>query len=61
MKKLKALILVLVIIFIIFNIYKLFIKEHKVSYKINKYNIEEHFLTKDKHHYDFTITNKKEK
>ena len=61
MKKLKTLILVLVIIFIIFNIYKLFIKEHKVSYKINKYNIEEHFLTKDKHHYDFTITNKKEK
>lgn len=60
MKVLKKILIILVLIVLIFNIYKLFIKEHKVSYKIDKYNIEEHFYIKNNHYYDMKISNKKE-
>lgn len=42
------------------TIYKLLIIEHNFTYKVNNYNVKEHFYKKDSHYYDLIITNKKE-
>lgn len=61
MKTIKRVLIILVLIFIIFGIYKLSLKEFKKTYKINNYNIKEHFHIENEHVYDFTITKGKEK
>ena len=57
-KKILKIIVVIIIGILCINIYKLFIKEHQVTYKINKYKIEEKFYINDNHYYDITINNK---
>jgi len=46
-KKIKKLVLFLVVV-LIFTIYKLIPKDYKISYKIDKYDIVESYLKKDK-------------
>ena len=57
--KYKYYIVLIIVIIGIFYFYKMSIKEMKADYKIDKYNIKEHFYLKDSHYYDFIITNKK--
>ncbi len=60
MKKIKSILFLLLIIIICYYGFKLLIVEHNFTYKINKYNVDEHFYKKNGHHYELIITNKKE-
>ena len=59
MSKLKRIIIVIFLVIIIYGCYKILIVEHEFTYKINKYNIREHFYINNSHHYDMTITKNK--
>lgn len=59
MKNIKKIILIIIIVFITFCIFKVIKKEHTVEYKINKYNIKEHFYISNDHYYDLIIKDKK--
>ena len=58
MKKIRNIFILVLIILLCHYIFKLLIVEHNFTYKINKYNIAEHFYKKDSHYYDLVITNK---
>ena len=60
MKKVKKIILIFLTIIILHNVYKMFIKEYNITYKVDKYTIKEHFYQVKKHYYDLIITNNKE-
>ena len=57
----KLLIFILIMIFIVCNVYKIFIKERYTTYKIDNYSIEEHYYLTDYHYYDIVIKNKNNK
>lgn len=59
MKNIKKIILIIIIIFVTFCIFKVIKKEHTVKYKIDKYNIKEHFYISNDHYYDLIIKDKK--
>jgi len=58
MEKLKRLILVIFLIIIVYGCYRVMIKEHDFTYKVNKYSVHEHFYIDKAHHYDITINKK---
>ena len=57
--KLKLILLIIIIIILAFYIYKLTIKNHNVTYKVDNYTIEESFYINKDHYYDFIIKNNK--
>ena len=58
-KYLKQLIILFILVFIITFIYKLFIKEKTVNYKVDGFNIKEKFIIeRGKHYYYFLVDNK---
>jgi hypothetical protein len=60
MDKIKKLFLVIFLLVLVYVGYRILYKEHEVSYKIDKYNIKEHFYIDNNHHYDLIITKNKE-
>ena len=61
MKNFKKIIFVIIVVFIVLSITNYLKKEHTVKYKINNYDIKEHFYLSKGHYYDMIITNKKKK
>lgn len=59
MDKIKKIILVIFLLVLVYFGYKILIKEHEVSYKIDKYNIKEHFYINKSHYYDLIINKDK--
>jgi len=58
--RLKLFVLVIIIVFLLMFIVKLFKKDHKISYKVNKYDVVEKFYIKNKkHYYNFIIKDSK--
>ena len=58
--RLKLFVLVIIIIFLLMFIIKLFKKDHKITYKVNKYDVVEKFYIKNKkHYYNFIIKDSK--
>ena len=58
-KYLKHLIILFILVFIFTFIYKLFIKEKTVNYKVDGFNIKEKFIIeRGKHYYYFLVDNK---
>lgn len=51
-------IVIALIIFITMTVIKMFHNEHKISYRVDNYNVEEHFYTSRGHTYDISISNK---
>ena len=45
--RLKLFVLVIIIVFLLMFIVKLFKKDHKISYKVNKYEVVEKFYIKN--------------
>ncbi len=58
MEKIKRLILVIFLLIIVYGCYKIMIKEHHFTYKVNKYKVQEHFYINKNHYYDITINKK---
>ena len=58
--KLKGIFILLIIILVCYYGFKLLIIEHNFTYKVNDYNIDEHFYINKTHYYDLIITKKKE-
>lgn len=57
-KKIVTIFFLIVLVLLSYKIYKLFITEHNISYKINGYKIKEAFHKDLKHHYDIIIEKK---
>ena len=60
MDKIKKTFLVIFLLVLVYVGYRILIKEHEVSYTIDKYNIKEHFYINKNHYYDLIITKDKE-
>lgn len=60
MNRIKKIILVVFLLVLVYFGYRILIKEHEVSYTIDKYNIKEHFYINKNHYYDLIINKNKE-
>lgn len=60
MNRMKKALLVIFLLILVYCGYRILIKEHNVSYTINKYKINEHFYINKNHYYDLTIIKDKE-
>ena len=60
MDKIKKTFLVIFLLVLVYVGYRILIKEHEVSYTIDKYSIKEHFYINKNHYYDLIITKDKE-
>ena len=58
-KKAILIIVVLLLLYGTYLLYKHSIKEYKLSYKISKYKVEEHYYKTTNHEYDIKIENNK--
>lgn len=59
MNKIKKIVLVIFLLTLVYFGYRILIKEHEVSYTIDKYNIKEHFYVNKNHYYDLIISKDK--
>ena len=59
MNKIKKIVLVIFLLTLVYFGYRILIKEHEVSYTIDKYNIKEHFYINKNHYYDLIISKDK--
>ena len=59
MNKIKKIILVIFLLVLVYFGYRILIKEHEVSYTIDKYKIKEHFYINKNHYYDLIISKDK--
>ena len=59
MNRIKKIILVIFLLVLVYFGYRILIKEHEVSYTIDKYRIKEHFYTNKNHYYDLIISKDK--
>ena len=59
MNKIKKIILVIFLLVLVYFGYRILIKEHEVSYTIDKYRIKEHFYINKNHYYDLIISKDK--
>ena len=60
MNRIKKIILVAFLLVLVYFGYRILIKEHEVSYTIDKYNVKEHFYINKNHYYDLIINKNKE-
>lgn len=60
MNKIKRILLVIFLLILVYGGYRILIKEHEVTYKVDNYKIKEHFYINKNHFYDLTISNNKE-
>ena len=58
MKTFKKVFFIALIVFITINVFKLLKDNHSIEYKINDYNIKEHFYINNDYYYDLVIKNK---
>ena len=59
MNRIKKIILVIFLLVLVYFGYRILIKEHEVSYTIDKYKIKEHFYINKNHYYDLIISKDK--
>ena len=59
MNRIKKIILVIFLLVLVYFGYRILIKEHEVSYTIDKYRIKEHFYINKNHYYDLIISKDK--
>ena len=60
MSRMKKVLLVFFLLVLVYCGYRILIKEHDITYEIDKYKIHEHFYINKKHYYDLTIIKEKE-
>jgi len=60
MSRIKKVFLVVFLLVLVYGGYRILYKEHEVSYKIDNYNIKEHFYINKNHYYDLIIIKDKE-
>lgn len=60
MNKIKKIFLVVFLLVLVYIGYKILIREHELIYKVDKYQVYEHFYINKNHYYDLRITRDKE-